>query len=220
MQYPSLQNNLINTFGGSYCDPSSKEVVHGFDNVFDAIWYLNEARFGSTSGEVVDLTAGAYGLDVGLYYVPVKLQLPTDSVFVWDNSVEGLMLEQDDQGRIWASVEILSSNYLIVEVLPITETVKYNTNYVLTTVVANLSNGSKVNLKANWNSQIDTTLLGVHYVEGEVLTGNFQFSADCVNRIAKATIDSQTGERTDFQVEEGQKVISEETAKKLKQIMY
>lgn len=184
----TLQNNLINTFGGSYCDPSSKEVVHSFDNVFDAIWYLNEARFGSTSGEVVDLTAGAYGLDVGLYYVPVKLQLPTDSVFVWDNSVEGLMLEQDDQGRIWASVEILSSNYLIVEVLPITETVKYNTNYVLTTVVANLSNGSKVNLKANWNSQIDTTLLGVHYVEGEVLTGNFQFSADCVNRIAKATI--------------------------------
>ena len=184
----TLQNNLINTFGGSYCDPSSKEVIHSFDNVFDAIWYLNEARFGSTSGEVVDLTAGAYGLDVGLYYVPVKLQLPTDSVFVWDNSVEGLMLEQDDQGRIWASVEILSSNYLIVEVLPITETVKYNTNYVLTTVVANLSNGSKVNLKANWNSQIDTTLLGVHYVEGEVLTGNFQFSADCVNRIAKATI--------------------------------
>ena len=38
-------------------------------------------------------------------------------------------------------------------------------------------------------------------------------------RILKATIDSQTGERTDIEVKEGEQVISEETAKKVLSMM-
>lgn len=38
-------------------------------------------------------------------------------------------------------------------------------------------------------------------------------------RIVKATIDSETLERTDLEVEEGQRVISEETAKKVLSMM-
>ena len=38
-------------------------------------------------------------------------------------------------------------------------------------------------------------------------------------RIVKASIDSETSERTDFEIEEGRRVISEETAKKVLSMM-
>lgn len=38
-------------------------------------------------------------------------------------------------------------------------------------------------------------------------------------RLVKATVDAETGERTDIEVEEGQQVISEETAKKVLSMM-
>ena len=45
------------------------------------------------------------------------------------------------------------------------------------------------------------------------------FGKSVTPRVAKATINSQTGERTDFKVEEGQQVISEDTAKKVLSMM-
>ena len=45
------------------------------------------------------------------------------------------------------------------------------------------------------------------------------FGKSVTPRVVKARINSQTGERTDFEVEEGQQVISEETAKKVLSMM-
>ena len=45
------------------------------------------------------------------------------------------------------------------------------------------------------------------------------FGKSVTPRVVKATIDSETGERTDFEIEEGQQVITEETAKKVLSMM-
>ncbi len=164
-----------------------------FEGVFEVKWQLNKATNANDPSDetTYDLTMGAHGVAAGAYTVPVELVL--ENGYVW----AGSNLEPLENGHYATKViiTVLDSEipYYIVKINTIEESTQLNSDYRLNKVAAEIStdssatSGIKVMLDVTWNSQIDTTVWGTHYVLGSVLCGSYDLKMG-VSSSVSATI--------------------------------
>ncbi|MBQ2718309.1 MAG: InlB B-repeat-containing protein [Clostridia bacterium] len=187
--------------------PYALDGINGekvFESVFEIKWKLAEATNADDPSDetIYDLTMGAHNVAAGRYSVPVELVL--ESGYVWNGS----NLELLDNGHYATTIEIIVLNsavpYYIVKIYSIEDTTALNSDYRLDKVKAEIStnstadSGTEITLAVTWNSQIDTTIWGTHYVLGSVHAGSYELKVG-VSQTVSATIEvTKNGEENAY----------------------
>ena len=187
--------------------PYALDGINGekvFESVFEIKWKLAEATNADDPSDktIYDLTMGAHNVAAGRYSVPVELVL--ESGYVWNGS----NLELLDNGHYATTIEIIVLDsevpYYIVKIYSIEDTTALNSDYRLDKVKAEIStnstadSGTEITLAVTWNSQIDTTVWGTHYVLGSVHAGSYELKVG-VSQTVSATIEvTKNGEENAY----------------------
>ncbi len=167
-----------------------------FNEVFNVIWMLDSARNAEDPSDenIYNLIAGAYNVKAGSYSVPVQLRL--EKGYVWAGGEDIVLSANGDYYTTNVTITVTDSaqSYFIIKIYSIEDKTPLNSDYRLDKVKAEIStistatSGIEIMLDVTWNSQIDTTVWGTHYVLGSVLCGSYNLKTGVSNTVS-ATIE-------------------------------
>ena len=160
---------------------------------FTVTWNYNATVLDESGNETSETVNLANGL-IGGYYKIVGFVNKLNEYFTWAKTIE------TDGDRAVISVTLRVSgedvSIIVVSVGKIVENIDRNSDYRLTAVDATAYYEGSPNVtftyrvSATWNSQIDSSIVGTHYVEGKVSENGFSFDSSMTDeqKMTSATV--------------------------------